>query len=324
MLVSQPLLNDSSQLSKPLLQVGSHVPASLQLTEALAKLPHATPQAPQLFTVLRSVSHITLSPLQSALPSSHMIDVHLPPVQYGLSLGHVSPHAPQFAGAPRSVSQPSPPLGSSVSLLQSPQPASQAENLHSPVPHSVVAFGMRQTAPQPPQSVSTLSSRSQPLAGLPSQSSQPLSQLPIVHWPASHAGVACASSQRLEHEPQCSTSSSLDSQPSSARSLQSTWPGSQLATRQVPDTQTAVAACSLHSSPAPDSSIKLSQSSSWPLQLSGQLTGQNSDSAMYVHCGSDTEPSSSPPSAVPASLPASCITVASGIACVRDLTSVAS
>jgi len=81
MSVSQPLLNESSQLLKPLLHVGSQVPASLQLTDALATLPHATPHAPQLLTVRRSVSHITLSPLQSALPSSHTIDVHLPPVQ---------------------------------------------------------------------------------------------------------------------------------------------------------------------------------------------------------------------------------------------------
>jgi hypothetical protein len=111
MLVSQPLLNEPSQLVKPLLQVGSQVPSALQLTEALATLPQLTPHAPQLVTVRRSVSHITLSPLQSALPSLHAIELHLPPVQYGLSLGHWAPHAPQFAGAPRSVSQPSPPLG---------------------------------------------------------------------------------------------------------------------------------------------------------------------------------------------------------------------
>ena len=109
--VSQPLLNEPSQLSKPLLQVGSQVPLALQLTEALGTLPQTTPQAPQLFTVRRSVSHITLSPLQSALPGAHTIAVHLPPVQYGLSFGHAAPHAPQFAGEPRSVSQPSPPLG---------------------------------------------------------------------------------------------------------------------------------------------------------------------------------------------------------------------
>jgi hypothetical protein len=81
MFVSQPLLNESSQLSKPLLQVGSHVPLTLQLTEALATLPQATPQAPQLFTVRRSVSHITLSPLQSAVPSVQPMAVHLPPLQ---------------------------------------------------------------------------------------------------------------------------------------------------------------------------------------------------------------------------------------------------
>jgi hypothetical protein len=81
MLVSQPLLNEPSQLVKPPLQVGSHVPSALQLTEALATLPQLTPHAPQLATVRRSVSHITLSPLQSALPSSHRIEVHLPPVQ---------------------------------------------------------------------------------------------------------------------------------------------------------------------------------------------------------------------------------------------------
>jgi hypothetical protein len=111
MLVSQPLLNESSQLSKPALQLGSHSPCALQLTEALAALPQLTPQAPQSATVCRSVSHITLSPLQSAVPGRHSIDVHLPPLQYGLSFGQLAPHAPQFAGAPRSVSQPSPPPG---------------------------------------------------------------------------------------------------------------------------------------------------------------------------------------------------------------------
>ena len=56
--------------------------------------------------------------------------------------------------------------------------------------------------------------------------------------------------------------SSVASQPSSGQSLQSTCPGSQLATKQLPVTQTEVADRSLHRSPELDSSIKLSQSSS--------------------------------------------------------------
>lgn len=111
MSVSQPLLNEASQLSKPVLQVGSQAPALLQLTDAFATSPQLTPQAPQFAIVRRSVSHITLSPLQSAVPSVQAIAVHLPPLQYGLSLGQLAPHAPQLAGAPRSVSQPSPPPG---------------------------------------------------------------------------------------------------------------------------------------------------------------------------------------------------------------------
>lgn len=111
MSVSQPLPNESSQLSKPALQVGSHVPAALQLTEAFATLPQLAPQAPQFSAVRRSVSHITLSPLQSALSASQRIEPHVPLLQYGLSVGQVVPQAPQFAGEPRSVSQPSPPPG---------------------------------------------------------------------------------------------------------------------------------------------------------------------------------------------------------------------
>jgi hypothetical protein len=111
MFVSQPLPKESSQLSKPALQVGSQVPAALQLTEALATLPQLTPHAPQFATVRKSVSHITLSPLQSAVPASHWSELHVPLLQYGLSLGQLVPQAPQFAGELRSVSQPSPPPG---------------------------------------------------------------------------------------------------------------------------------------------------------------------------------------------------------------------
>jgi hypothetical protein len=111
MFVSQPLAKESSQLSKPALQVGSHVPAALQLTEALATLPQLTPQAPQFATVRKSVSHITLSPLQSAVPAAHWSELHVPLLQYGLSLGQLVPQAPQLAGELRSVSQPSPPPG---------------------------------------------------------------------------------------------------------------------------------------------------------------------------------------------------------------------
>jgi hypothetical protein len=128
MFVSQPLLKESSQLAKPVLQLGWQVPALLQLTVAFATAPQLAPQPPQLLVVRRSVSQLLLSASQSAWSAGQAIAVHLPPEQYGAEAGHLVLQSPQLPGAPRSVSQPSPSRVFAASWLQSPQPASQRVN----------------------------------------------------------------------------------------------------------------------------------------------------------------------------------------------------
>lgn len=75
--------------------------------------------------------------------------------------------------------------------------------MHVPVEQSAIAF-MRavHTVPQPPQFSRVLSGTSHPSAGLLLQSPQPGSHIAIVHRPAAHDAVACASVHRKPHAPQ--------------------------------------------------------------------------------------------------------------------------
>ena len=59
-----------------------------------------------------------------------------------------------------------------------------------PVEQDSAALGISHSRPQPPQSVSVLSWVSQPLAGLVSQLSQPLSQAPRVQVPVEQDSAA--------------------------------------------------------------------------------------------------------------------------------------
>lgn len=76
-------------------------------------------------------------------------------------------------------------------------PDTQPPDTHaSPIVH---ALPSSQVLLQPPQCGSADRSPSQPLALLPSQSSQPASQPVITHWPDWHAVVACGSVQLHPH-----------------------------------------------------------------------------------------------------------------------------
>ncbi len=63
-----------------------------------------------------------------------------------------------------------------------------------------------------PQCAGVVTSVSQPVDTMPSQSRQPGSQLPIVHALATHDPVACGGAQGIPHPPQCAASVAVSTQ----------------------------------------------------------------------------------------------------------------
>lgn len=125
-----------------------------------------------------------LEQVESQRPAEHEADETWP-------VAHFRPHAPQLLALDASsVSQPSSAVGA-VGDTQSPYPGLQL-GLQTPALHDcdVVLFveQLRLHAPQLLESIWMLVS--QPLAGLPSQSAYPVSQLAIAQAPASHLAVA--------------------------------------------------------------------------------------------------------------------------------------
>ena len=89
------------------------------------------------------------------------------------------------------TSQPS----KNLSLLQSPQPASQVPAWHDEDAHTRVMWFGEQYVPHPPQLFGSLeTSRSQPFAVLLSQSAQPVVQLPPQTPPLQFVKCNCAQS----------------------------------------------------------------------------------------------------------------------------------
>jgi hypothetical protein len=107
MFVSQPFDGELSQLLKPLLQDCTQWPV-LQVAVAFACALHTTPHAPQLVAECRLVSQSVGTLSQFAVPAAQSIALHLPPLQNGVAPVQALPHAPQFLGVLKSVSQPSP------------------------------------------------------------------------------------------------------------------------------------------------------------------------------------------------------------------------
>jgi hypothetical protein len=105
---SQPSVAIMLQSSKPASHVNPHEVPS-QVVEALARVGHGVPHAPQVETVPRSASHPSEAmPLQSSKPALHAESSHAPAVQAGTPFAKVQlvPQPPQSVVVVRSVSQP--------------------------------------------------------------------------------------------------------------------------------------------------------------------------------------------------------------------------
>src|SRR5579871_1300312 len=149
------------------------------------------------------------------------------------------PQLPQWLGSMLVLT--SQPLATTPS--QSAKPALQLPILHTPPTHAGVPLGTTQTVLQPPQWFgSLLVLVSQPSVGLLSQSEKPGLQLPILHTPPAHAGVALGTTHTLPQLPQWFGSPLvLVSQPSSGLPLQSPKPVLHVPTAHTPPSQPGVA-----------------------------------------------------------------------------------
>jgi len=145
-------------------------------------IPHAVPQEPQL---LGSVVTSTQLLVHSVSPAGHVTAPHTPAVQVALT-GHDVVQLPQARGDEYRLRH-----RESHELNGGSQAATHPEGAHSGLPAS-------QATLQLPQLTGLERSASQPLAGFPSQSAQPLSQESITQAPASHLATACTVEQGVQ------------------------------------------------------------------------------------------------------------------------------
>ncbi len=174
MLVSQPLLGRLSQLPKPELQVGVHVPLGHVVVPF--GFVHCVPHVPQLETVLSDASQ-PLVTRPSQLPKLALQPIEQAPrAQLGvpLLLLQIVPQAPQFEVLICVfTSQPFAPAPS-----QLPNPELQVPRTQLPDAHDSAAFARSQTAPQVPQLDRVVRLVSHPFAAFPSQLPKFVLQLP--------------------------------------------------------------------------------------------------------------------------------------------------
>lgn len=110
--------------------------------------------------------HADVGPPQRAWPLGQFTVPQVPLV-HAWPLPHATLHPPQLAVVLSWVSQP-------LAVVQSPKPVLQAPIVHTPVLlHVAAALAKLHAMLQPPQSVSVVVERSQPLPGRPSQSAKP-------------------------------------------------------------------------------------------------------------------------------------------------------
>jgi hypothetical protein len=198
--VSQPLLASPSQSPKPL----AHAPTTHADPEHAFTATFESEQAlvhePQWLT---SVVSFTQAPVQFVRPLPQVV-VHTP-LEHTVPPGHTLPHDPQLPPLARTLtSQPFAGLPS-----QSAKPGLQVPIAHVPAAQLALAFGNEHVMPHPPQSFTSLPrvAVSQPSAGLPLQSPQPLAHAPTTHAPAEHAfTVTCGSAHAPAQLPQWLTS----------------------------------------------------------------------------------------------------------------------
>jgi hypothetical protein len=115
-------------------------------------------------------------------------------------VAQVIPHAPQlFVSLRVSVSQPF--VGF---MSQSAKPVSHVATAHAPIRQAGVAWARVHVRPQAPQcATEPVTSVSQPLAAIVSQSPRPVAQPATRHTPVTHAAVALSSMHTRSHMPQC-------------------------------------------------------------------------------------------------------------------------
>lgn len=203
---------------------------------------HATPQAPQLFTLLvRFVSQPSATwPLQSPAPGAQLAMPHTPPLQLGVPpvVEHWLPQAPQlFTFVAVLTSQP---LAALLSQLANP---CEHWMEHCPAEQLGDPLTVLQACPQAPQcSAFVPRSTSQPLDAVPSQSAYPELHDWIAHAPFEQVGVAFGRLQALAQAPQLDTLVlRFTSQPSVAFPLQSALGSTQPEVLQTPASHVGVA-----------------------------------------------------------------------------------
>src|SRR5262249_6936187 len=128
------------------------------------------------------------------------------------------------------------------SWLQLAKPGLQAPAPHTPSTQTAAALGgTGQALPQPLQWLTSLLRLvSQPLAALPSQSSNPRLQALTWHWPSRHSSWPLTPVHWTPQPPQLLASLAVaSSQPLATLWSQSAYPMVQLAITQVPDWQAA-------------------------------------------------------------------------------------
>jgi hypothetical protein len=234
MLTSQPLAGLPSQSAKPAAQaVTAHAPA-VQVAVALARL-HARPQPPQFCRLVRTSVSQPFAAIASQSPKLglHWTTLHIPPVQpweATLVSAQALPQAPQWAGSMAVLAQNDPPVPvHAVSGAEQVAP-------HRPAEQTCPAAQVVPQAPQLVLSVRVLTS--QPLAGLPSQSSKPAAQAITAHAPAVQVAVALARLHARPQPPQfCRLVRTSVSQPLAAMASQSPKSGLHRTTLHVPPEQ---------------------------------------------------------------------------------------
>ncbi len=247
---SHPLAGLLSQSAKPSLQLATahRPPTHAGIPWAIA---HAVPHAPQCAGSVCVFDSQPLAALmsQSAKPALQAARAQAPATHDALALlnAHTFPQAPQFEVLVRvAASQPLAGL-----LSQSAKPALHAPTAHRPAAQSGVAFCAEHALRHAPQFAALVPrSVSHPLAGLPSQSPHPSSQVVNPQRPSRHTPVACIGAQAMPHPPQWARLVSVEvSQPFEAVMSQSAKPALQLATAHVEATHWGVALVSAQALP---------------------------------------------------------------------------
>ncbi len=139
--VSQPLLPSPSQLPKFTLHASPHAPLA-HVAEALARVGHARPHAPQLAALARRSTHEAPHRVSPATqPARHTPDEHT------CATPHAPPHTPQLrASEVTSTSQPFAAL-----MSQSTKPALQLATTQRPAAQPGMPLATAHAVAQAPQ-----------------------------------------------------------------------------------------------------------------------------------------------------------------------------